>query len=73
MTSPVKCQLLVGNSLAASADIDVDQPSEATLATMVVDDESVRSLIEDVLPVQVGISPNSAAAATTILVKRIWL
>ena len=42
--------------LAASADIDVDQPGEATPATM-VEDESVRSLIEDVDLFRSGFHP----------------
>ena len=64
----------MGNSLAASANIDVDQPSEATLATMVEDDESVRSLIEDVDLFRSGFHPiQPQLQPPVLLVKRIWL
>ena len=59
--------------LAASADIDVDQPGEATPATM-VEDESVRSLIEDVDLFRSGFHPiQPQLQPPVLLVKRIWL
>ena len=52
---------------ATATGVVVDQTSGRLAATVMDVDESVRILIEDVpmLPVQVGISPNSAAAATS--------